>query len=168
MNQLSPLPQAKPALAAIADFAQRQGKRIACAESLTGGHLAAHLAAGEAAGQWFAGGVVGYSRTAKQQLLGVGPGPVVSAKAAGAMALGVGQVLGADYAVAVTGVGGPDRQDGQEVGTVFIATWRADGICHTQEHHFGPQASEILTHTVLEALAALLSACGLTLDGSRG
>jgi PncC family amidohydrolase len=47
---------------------------------------------------------------------------VVSEEAVVAMATGVCRVLGADVSVAVTGVAGPDPQDGQEPGTVWMAT----------------------------------------------
>ena len=42
------------------------------------------------------------------------------------MAAGAAQVLSAEVAVAVTGVGGPDWQDGQSPGTVWIGTWPAE------------------------------------------
>jgi nicotinamide-nucleotide amidase len=55
----------------------------------------------------------------KEQVLGVTPGPVVSAATAAAMATGVRDLLGADVGLSVTGVAGPDEQDGKPVGTVF-------------------------------------------------
>jgi nicotinamide-nucleotide amidase len=66
--------------------------------------------------------VVSYASEVKREVLGVGPGPVVSEDAACAMALGACRVLGADVAVAATGVAGPDPQEGQQPGTVWLAT----------------------------------------------
>ena len=52
--------------------------------------------------------------------MGVPDGPVVSLDAAAAMAAGARRVLGADVGIGVTGVAGPDEQEGQPVGTVFV------------------------------------------------
>jgi nicotinamide-nucleotide amidase len=99
------------------------GRTLAVAESLTGGLLASAFARASGASEWFRGGVVAYSSSVKYDLLGVPAGPVVSEAAAVAMARGAGRLLEADVAVAVTGVGGPDPQDGQPPGTVWAATW---------------------------------------------
>ena len=94
---------------------------VAVAESLTGGDLSATLAATPGSGDWFLGGVVAYARSVKHDVLGVPPGPVVSEEAAATMASGVCRVLGADIGLAVTGVAGPDEQDGLPPGTVWLA-----------------------------------------------
>jgi PncC family amidohydrolase len=99
------------------------GYTLAVAESLTGGLLASTFARASGSSEWFCGGIVAYSSAVKYELLGVPGGPVVSESAAVAMAAGVGRLLGADAAASVTGVGGPDPQDGQPPGTVWIATW---------------------------------------------
>lgn len=72
-------------LAAVAD---RTGIRVAVAESLTSGQLAAALGAANNSGEWFRGAVVAYSRAVKHHVLGVPEGPVVSEASAGAMAEG--------------------------------------------------------------------------------
>jgi nicotinamide-nucleotide amidase len=66
--------------------------------------------------------VVAYTEDAKQAVLGVPEGPVVSEQAARAMVRGCGDLFGVSAAVAVTGVAGPAEQDGRPVGTVFVAT----------------------------------------------
>ena len=58
---------------------------------------------------------------------GVGEGPVVSEDAALAMAEGARRVLGADVALALTGVAGPDEQDGMPAGTLCIGLVWPDG-----------------------------------------
>jgi nicotinamide-nucleotide amidase len=83
------------------------GLQVAVAESLTGGLLASRFARLDGASGWFRGGLVAYAADVKHDLLGVGPVPVVSEQAARQMAAGVKGLLGADAAVAVTGVGGP-------------------------------------------------------------
>lgn len=102
---------------------KRGGRTLAVAESLTGGLLASAFARASGSSEWFRGGIVAYSSTVKYDLLDVPGGRVVSEAAAGAMARGAGRLLKADIAVAVTGVGGPDPQDGEPPGTVWAATW---------------------------------------------
>ncbi len=93
---------------------------LGLAESLTGGLIAARLVGVPGASAWFRGGVVSYASEVKFDVLGVQPGPVVSAPAAQQMARGARHVLGADIGLSVTGVAGPDEQDGQPVGTVYV------------------------------------------------
>lgn len=99
---------------------KRRGLTLAVAESLTGGLVGARLTAVPGASAVFRGAVVAYASEIKCKLLDVPPGPVVSAATARAMALGVARLLGADIGLATTGVAGPDRQEGQPVGTVFL------------------------------------------------
>jgi nicotinamide-nucleotide amidase len=106
---------------AVARRMTERGATLAVAESLTGGLVASRLVNVPGASDWFRGGVVSYASDVKYSLLGVPEGPVVSAEAAGAMADGVRRVLGADVGLAVTGVAGPDPQEGHPPGTVFMA-----------------------------------------------
>jgi nicotinamide-nucleotide amidase len=103
------------------ELAQGAGVTVATAESLTGGMISTALAAAEGSGSWFLGAVVAYASEVKYDVLDVPRGPVVSGEAASAMARGVRRLLKADVAVAVTGAGGPEGQDGREPGTVFLA-----------------------------------------------
>ena len=100
---------------------------VAVAESCTAGLLASEMAATPGSGDWFAGGVVAYHSRVKFQLLGVPEGPVVSAAAAIAMALGVRRLFDTDLGISITGVAGPATEEGQPVGTVFIGVARPDG-----------------------------------------
>ena len=70
----------------------------------------------------FRGSIVSYANDVKFEVLGVPRGPVISEEAAVAMAEGACRILGADVSVAVTGVAGPEKQEGQPVGTVWLAT----------------------------------------------
>jgi nicotinamide-nucleotide amidase len=98
-----------------------RGLRLAVAESLTGGYLAGRLCAVPGASDVFRGGIVSYAGEVKHDLLSVPVGPVVSEAAALAMARGVATLMGAETAVATTGVAGPSEQEGQPVGTVCLA-----------------------------------------------
>jgi nicotinamide-nucleotide amidase len=107
--------------ARVGELAMQKGVMVAVAESLTGGMVATALSAAEGSSEWFLGSLVAYSREVKHDVLGVPPGPVVSAESASAMARGVRKLFGAPVAVAVTGAGGPGGQDGRDPGTVFLA-----------------------------------------------
>jgi nicotinamide-nucleotide amidase len=99
---------------------------LGLAESVTGGLIASRLVNVPGASTWFRGGVVSYASEVKFEVLGVPNGPVVTADAALAMAEGAARVLRSDIGLAVTGVAGPDPQDGQRPGTVFAAWWSSD------------------------------------------
>lgn len=103
---------------------------LAVAESVTGGLIASRLVGVAGASKWFRGGVVSYASQVKFDLLGVPEGPVVSGEAAMAMADGVRRLLGADIGLSVTGVAGPDEQDGQPAGTVFVGVAVGDDTHH--------------------------------------
>ncbi len=101
------------------------------AESVDGvGLIASRLVAVAGASTWFRGGVVSYASDVKYNLLKVPVGPVVSAEAAEAMAQGVRELLGSDVGLSVTGVAGPDEQDGQPVGTVFVGLSFGENLEH--------------------------------------
>ncbi|MER8009897.1 MULTISPECIES: CinA family protein [unclassified Streptomyces] len=103
-----------------------RGQTLAVAESLTGGLVAAEITGVPGASKAFRGSVTAYATELKHELLGVDAGLLdrhgaVDPQVAAQMAAGVRKALGADWGVATTGVAGPDPQDGQPVGTVFVA-----------------------------------------------
>ncbi|MBA2607589.1 MAG: competence/damage-inducible protein A [Actinobacteria bacterium] len=110
--------------AAVGKLLVARGETLGLAESLTGGLVGSRCAAVPGASNWFRGGVVSYASDVKFSVLGVPEGPVVSEGAAIAMAVGAAKVLGADVGLSVTGVAGPDEQDGQPAGTVFYGIAR--------------------------------------------
>ena len=107
-----------------------RGLTLAVAESVTGGLIASRLVGVAGASHWFRGGVVSYASEVKFDLLNVPVGPVVSSSAAEAMAIGVRDLLKADVGLSVTGVAGPEEQDGQPAGTVFVGLLIGDTIQH--------------------------------------
>ncbi len=141
----------------VGSRAHGAGLTVAVAESLTGGGLSAVLAKAEKAGEWFAGGVVGYTNATKYRVLGVPEGPVVTADAARAMAVGVRELTGADAAVAVTGVGGPGEEEGRPPGTVYMCTATRRGT-HDFAHAFDGEPDEIVELTIEHALRHLSGA----------
>ena len=87
---------------------------------------------------------------------------VVSDQAASEMATGACHVLGADVGLAVTGAGGPDAQDGQPPGTVFIAV-AVDGVSAVQRLQLDGEPADVCTQTVEQAIIA----CSTALDDVR-
>ncbi len=130
---------------------------MAVAESLTGGLLVQELARVRGSGDWLLGGIVAYHRSVKHDVLGVTASKVVSADAAAQMATGVRLLLGGDVAVAVTGVAGPDLQDGEPPGTVWLAVDLGDGPATELFSATGTPA-EICAQAVEAALRFLATA----------
>ncbi|MEV0176998.1 CinA family protein [Streptomyces sp. NPDC050803] len=103
-----------------------RGETVAVAESLTGGLVAAEITATPGASKAFRGSVTAYATELKHELLGVdatllAQRGAVDPQVAAQMAAGVRKALSADWGIATTGVAGPEKQDGQPVGTVFVA-----------------------------------------------
>lgn len=129
---------------------------IAVAESLTGGQLSSALAAAPDASDWFRGGLVAYAPEVKFDVLGVTPGPVVTAQCAEELATGIERLLAARVGVGVTGVGGPDPEEGRPAGTVFAAV-STQGRVVVREWHFDGEPEEVLEQTI-DAIVRLVQA----------
>ena len=114
------------------------GRRIATAESCTGGLLTARLTDRPGSSAYLAGGAVAYANEAKTELLGVDAALIeahgaVSEPVAEAMAAGALQRFRADTAMAITGIAGPDGgTEDKPVGTVCFTVALADGECSTR------------------------------------
>src|SRR5262245_1074969 len=138
------------------------GATLATAESLTGGRLAAVVTAVPGASLSYLGGFVTYATGLKESLLGV-PHElverygVVSPECAQAMAGGCREATGATYALATTGVAGPDAQEGKPVGTVFVGLAGPDGVSSFTMELVGDR-HQIQDRACREALSAL---CGI-------
>jgi nicotinamide-nucleotide amidase len=123
----------RPVAELVLELARRRGLTLATAESCTAGMVSAELTAVAGSSDVFAGGVASYSDAIKNQLLGV---PLdllerhgaVSGEVARAMAEGARDRLGADVAVAVTGVAGPGGGSPEKpVGLVHIHVSSGEG-----------------------------------------
>ncbi|MGX5694970.1 CinA family protein [Agromyces soli] len=142
-----------------------RGLRIAVAESLTGGLLAAELIRIPGASAVVNGGVVAYATSVKHSLLGVDARLLaregaVHPEVARQMALGARSALAvdgrpADVGVATTGVAGPDPQDGRAPGTVFVGVCVDDRVTAVELALSGDRAA-IRAATVTAAVGALL------------
>lgn len=141
----------------VGELARAHGLHIAAAESLTGGILSMHLSAAGQASTWYAGAVVAYESETKFRVLDVDRGPVVTERCALQMARGVSQLLGANAAIATTGVGGPDPEEGLEPGSTWIAVLLRDREW-TSFHRFDGEPEDVLQQTTVTALRAAADA----------
>ena len=112
------------------------GRRIACAESLTGGGVGERLTAAPGSSESFLGSAVVYTADTKRRVLGLtdedlAGGTVTEACALG-MARGALRLFGAEVALALTGAAGPEPHDGAEPGTVWVAVADENGFAHAR------------------------------------
>jgi len=116
------------------DLLKRRGWTLATAESCTGGRVAERMTALPGVSAVYRGGVVSYWTSVKADVLGVPQNILdahgaVSEETSRAMAEGARRITGADIAVSVTGVAGPDPDErGTPVGVVYIGLATPDGI----------------------------------------
>ncbi|SFG00280.1 competence/damage-inducible protein A [Sporolactobacillus nakayamae] len=116
----------------VFELLREQKKTIAFAESLTGGMAADWMAAFPGASSILNGGIVCYTNQVKHQVLAV-PQEVlktdgaVSASCAKHLAASVRKLCGSDFGVSFTGVAGPDKSEGKDVGTVYIGFSDSNG-----------------------------------------
>lgn len=127
----------------VLELARARGLTIATAESCTGGLVAGALTAIAGSSDVVLGGLVTYSNDAKHRLLGVETDALefhgaVSAPVARAMAVGAQAALGADVAVAITGVAGPGGGSAEKpVGLVHFGAAGPGPIVYQREARFG-------------------------------
>jgi len=123
----------QPIEAHVLALLEARGLRLATAESCTGGMVAARLTGVAGASRAFVGGIVAYANEVKEGELGVPTELLerhgaVSPEAARAMAQGARKRLGADVAVSVTGIAGPDGGTPEKpVGLVYLHVEGPDG-----------------------------------------
>ncbi len=135
---------------------------LATAESLTGGWIGMVLTSVPGASAVYRGGLITYATDLKATLAGVSQrildrdGPVASTTAA-ELAIGAAQRCAADWGLAVTGVAGPDPQDGHPVGQVFVGLV-GPGRAVVRELSLQGTRADIRAATVGSALGALLEA----------
>ena len=118
--------------AVVGNLLQTRQQSLAVMESLTGGLLSSTITDVPNSSKHFIGGIVAYSVQLKEQM-GVPHETIeqygtISEQTARAMAHAVREQLDADYGIGITGVAGPDTQEGKPVGTVHIAIEGPTGV----------------------------------------
>jgi len=118
----------------VGELLKEKNAFMATAESCTGGHIAHSITSVPGSSGWFKGSVIAYSNEVKQQLLNVKPDTIamhgaVSQQVVEEMAEGVRKALNVDYAIATSGIAGPDGGTAEKpVGTVWIAIATPEGV----------------------------------------
>ena len=122
---------------ALGQLLQQKDLTLACAESCTGGNIAHHITLIPGSSKHFVGGVVAYSNTIKESVLGVKTQTLidhgaVSESTVREMVAGALTTFKSDIAIAISGVAGPGGgSEEKPVGTIWMAVGNKDHI-HTQ------------------------------------
>jgi len=145
----------------LIDCLRKKGFTVAAAESCTAGMFSARIGDIPGASDVLLGGVVAYANSVKEQILGV-PGELlaeygaVSEECAAAMAEGVRRLTGADIAVSITGIAGPDGgSEEKPVGTVCFGVADEQGVL-TETARFNRKADRAKVRRLAAARAMML------------
>jgi len=139
------------------------GSRVSTAESCTGGGIAEAITRVAGSSAWFETGFVTYANSSKQRWLGIEPNVLqahgaVSEPVVEAMALGALSAAQAQFAVAVSGIAGPDGgTPDKPVGTVWFGFALPDGGVLTERKRFKGGRREVRAQTVVHALERLIA-----------
>ena len=152
-----------PLEAILGHLLKQRGQTIATAESCTGGRLAAALNAQPGSSAFYLGSVVAYANEVKEQVLGVKHDTLlqygaVSEQTVLEMANGVRCLMHTDYAIATSGIAGPDGgTPDKPVGTVWIA-WATPEATTAKCYHFGMarEREQITQRAVTAAIVELI------------
>ncbi len=144
----------------VGNYLKKSYKTLSAAESCTGGYLSHLITSIPGSSAYFKGSVVSYTNKAKIELLGVPEQKIikygaVSQEVAEAMALGALNRFSSDYALAISGIAGPDGgTPDKPVGTVWIALASSDGIT-SRLFHYGEHRGRNIRRSALSALNML-------------
>src|SRR5690606_26621214 len=153
----------------ILNFMRRHGLTLATAESCTGGNIAHLITSIPGSSSVFEGAAVTYSNAVKERLLGVKTETIelygaVSEETVREMAQGAQQRFQVDYAVAVTGIAGPDGGTAEKsVGLVWIAVAGKNGVT-VQKSLFGQERNSDIERASMAALFMLWECMNAVLD----
>lgn len=146
--------------AVVSRLLDEKDVQLAVMESCTGGGLADVLTNVPGISTHFRGGIVSYATDVKE-IMGVDPGivaeyGVISPEVAMAMAVAVRERLGAEIGIGITGVAGPDSQDGHNPGEVYIALAGSSRIANDGvELHYPSSRENIKRRAITQALLLL-------------
>ena len=139
----------------VLNLLEQRDWTLGIAESVTGGLVGGRITAIPGSSRTFRGGIVSYASDVKFDVLGVDNGPVVSEHAAIQMAQGAQRVLKSSVALALTGVAGPDEQDGQPVGTLCVGVVFPDGRTFSSTTQLPGQRDQMRQFSVITAMSFL-------------
>jgi nicotinamide-nucleotide amidase len=139
----------------------KKNAKLTIAESCTGGAISEAITSVSGSSQWFEFGFVTYANSAKRQLLGVSEETLeqygaVSEQVVKQMAQGAIKQSEADYAIAVSGVAGPDGgTEEKPVGTVWVC-WQTPSQIWTHKLVLSGDRQAVRTEAVKKSLQQLL------------
>ena len=139
----------------------KKNAKLTIAESCTGGAISEAITSVSGSSQWFEFGFVTYANSAKRQLLGVSEETLeqygaVSEQVVKQMAQGAIKQSEADYAIAVSGVAGPDGgTEEKPVGTVWLC-WQTPSQIWTHKLVLSGDRQAVRTEAVKKSLQQLL------------
>jgi nicotinamide-nucleotide amidase len=143
----------------VHDLFSERRMTLAVMESCTGGLLSSVLTDVPGAGDYFRGGIVTYWTDLKVDS-GVDPAiiteyGVISAETAAGMAMAVRERVGADFGVGITGVAGPDPEEGKPPGTVHIAVAGPEGVLNQSSMSLNSGREAVKRRAVTTAMLLL-------------
>ena len=151
---------AEPIEAVIGRLLIESGRTISVAESCTGGTIAQKITSVAGSSEYFSGGVIAYSNSIKENILGVRNSDIlkygaVSEQVVIQMAKGVQKLMSTDCAIATSGIAGPGGgTDEKPVGTVWIAVAYSNKII-TAKYRFRDQRDRNIEKSSIQALEML-------------
>ena len=146
----------------LGECMKAKGMKLASAESCTGGWLAKIITDIPGSSAWFTASVVSYSNEAKQSLLGVNESTLnefgaVSGETVLEMTDGLFSNTGADVAVSISGIAGPDGgTDAKPVGLVWLSWGKRDKSVFANPFNFDGDREEVRKQSIKQALNCLL------------
>ncbi len=149
-----------PLEAVVGKLLKEKGQTVSTAESCTGGYIAHLLTSIPGSSAYFTGSVVSYNNSVKENILNVKESTLQSAGAVSAetvqqMAVGILKVMHTDYAIAVSGIMGPDGgTEDKPVGTVWIAVAHSS-LTITKKFNFRFDRNRNILSTATNALNLL-------------
>ena len=150
------------ALQMVIDALSRHNATVSAAESCTGGLVSELLTSKPGSSSFMLGSVTSYAAAVKENVLGVSHETVerfgtVSSECAIEMADGVRHLTGSDYSISVTGVAGPDEDEGKSVGTVYLGFSGKDRESVSVLLHFSSWGRESIRRKASVAAFILLA-----------
>ncbi len=145
----------------ISDILKENKLTISLAESCTGGLISSLFTSIPGCSEYYLGSVTSYANKVKEKVLNVDAGIIakygaVSSECAAAMAEGVRQITGSDYALSTTGIAGPTGgSDEKPVGTLWVGVSSNQGT-ETYKFTFNKQRNENIQRFSSAALYTLL------------
>lgn len=150
----------EPLAAALGKLLSERRKRLAIAESCSGGLVSSMITDISGASEYFAGAAVTYTNEAKQKLVNVSDQTLqkhgaVSKETACEMAVGVKDLFGSDYGLSITGNAGPGASEGKQIGLVYIAM-ASDEEVYCEEYRFLSTRIENKQRIAVEAISMVI------------